>query len=141
MDKYNICFHALYLSSVLLYFLRTSGKPHGSGPRMTEGESVCDVLLTDPTGPQLRTDPRVSRKVSEVGCRASHHAEKDDPPGSTVTSMEKCVFCRRQMWAKFTIEDHIYLCYVSKMNSIRLGFLPGEWVTSSKRIVHPKITI
>ncbi len=51
--------------------LRTRGKPHCSGPRMTEGESVRDVLLTDLTGPQLRTDPRVSRKVLAVGCRPS----------------------------------------------------------------------
>ncbi len=60
--------------------LRTSGKPLCSGPEMTEGESVRDVLLTDLTGPQLWTNPRVSRKVFAVGCRPSPSCWKGWPP-------------------------------------------------------------
>ncbi|KAL6470335.1 hypothetical protein MHYP_G00214540 [Metynnis hypsauchen] len=84
------------------------------------GESVCDVLWTDPKGPQLQADPwgPPGRRL-EPDADALLQAEKDGPPSSAVAPVEKCLLCIQQMWPKFVVrKDLIYtLHYCSPLTT------------------------
>lgn len=71
MQLYNNIHYSSNMFVIRFVRLFWANSARSSGPRLTEGESVCNGLSTDPTGPQLRADPRVSWKVFAAGCRPS----------------------------------------------------------------------